>query len=147
MKKILTFLFVLALVPLMHAQWVVIPFDDAVGTLFSDPGVLNSNFYTNGPTAQFNLTNDPDHIQGTGSMKLDYRVEAYDGWGGYVVRTSYVPGAVDTIPYLDLSAGTELKLSYKVTTPVNMTATGTAFIEFKMAEYNDEGQRDNCNLQ
>lgn len=142
MKKILTFLFVLALVPIMQAQWVVIPFDNAVGTLFSDPGVQGSNFYTNGPTAQFNLTNDPDHIEGTGSMKLDYRVEAYDGWGGYVVRTSYVPGAVDTIPYLDLSAGTDLKLNYKVTSPVNMSATGTAFIEFKMAEYNDEGQRD-----
>ncbi len=40
MKKILTFLFLFALVPFTNAQWVVESFDHAVGHLFTDPPVL-----------------------------------------------------------------------------------------------------------
>ena len=142
MKKILTFLFVLALVPLMQAQWVVESFDNAVGTTFSDPPVYNSNFFASTETCEFNLTNDPDHMEGTGSMKLDYRIEAAASWGGYIVRTTYIAADADALPYIDYSTGTELKLRYKVLTPVNMTQTGTAFIELKFAEYDENGDRE-----
>jgi len=142
MKRILTFLFVLCFVPLFQAQWVYQNFDNAVGTFFPDPSVLNSNFYTNGPTAFMNLANDPEHIEGTGSTKINYRVEAYDGWGGYNVRTTYTPETIAAMPYIDFSTGTDLKLKYKVITPATVSQAGETFIEFKMAEYDDDGKRD-----
>ncbi len=139
MKKALTILFILFIASFSRAQWVVESFDNAVGTTFSDPAVLNTNFFTNGPTAFFNLSNDPEHYEGTGSMKIDYRVEAFDSWGGYIVRTSVV-GAADTLPYIDLSTGTHLSMWYKVLDTVAMSATGNTFMEIKLAEYNDEGR-------
>ncbi len=138
MKKLLTFLFVLSVASFSQAQWVIQNFDNAVGTFFPDPAVLNSNFFTDGPTALMNLSNDPDHFEGTGSTKIDYRVEAYDGWGGYNVRTTYIPGTIpNEPPYIDLSTGTTLKLHYKVVTPVSKSVDGAFFMEFKIAEYND----------
>jgi len=143
MKKILTFLFVLSLVPLMNAQWIVNDLDNAAGGLFSDPAVLNTNWFTNGPTSFMNISNNhTDFMQGTGSLQWDYRIEAYDGWGGYGVRTSYQPGATDSLPYLDMSAGTHLRLHYKVLTPANMSQDGSAYVEFKMAEIDADGNRD-----
>jgi hypothetical protein len=146
MKKILTFLFVLALVPFMQAQWVVESFDNAVGPVFSDPPVLNTNFYTNGslatPPSYFRLADTTDVMEGTGSMKLDYGISAYESWGGYIVRTSYIPGATDSLPYMDFSTGTHLKLNYKILTPANMTQAGSAYIEFKLAEIDEAGNRD-----
>jgi hypothetical protein len=145
MKKILTFLFVLTLVPFMQAQWVVESFDNAVGTTFPDPPVLGENFFTNGPTAVFNLINDADSYDGNGSMLMNYRIEAYDGWGGYNVRTTYIPGTVPTEPpYIDLSTGTSLKFRYKVVTPADTTKGGAVFMDFKLAEYaeTNNGGRD-----
>lgn len=145
MKKLLTFLFVLFVASFSQAQWVIQNFDNAVGTFFPDPAVLNSNFFTDGPTALMNLSNDPDHFEGTGSTKIDYRVEAFDGWGGYNVRTTYIPGTVpNEPPYIDLSTGTALKLRYKVLTPVSLTQDGAFFMEFKLAEFSEtnNGGRD-----
>jgi hypothetical protein len=143
MKKILTFLFVLALVPLMQAQWMVESFDNAVGPLFSDPAVRDVNWFTNGDSSYMNLTNNHTvFMQGTGSMQCDYRIDGAESWGGYGVRTTYQPGATDSIPYMDLSAGTFLRLHYKVLEPVSMTQTGQSFIEFKLAEIDIDGNRD-----
>ncbi len=139
MKKTLTVLFIISFAALSHAQWIFQSFDNAVGTFFPDPPVLNSNFFTNGPTAEFNLLNDPDHYEGTGSTRINYRVEAFDGWGGFIVRSTYV-GATDTLPFIDFSTGTELSLWYKVIDTLNMSQAGTAFIEFKLAEFNDAGR-------
>lgn len=139
MKKLLTFLFVLFIASLSQAQWVYQNFDNAVGPFFLDPPVLNTNFFTDGPTAFMNLSNDPDHYEGTGSMKVDYRVEAYEGWGGYTVRTTYT-GNADGFPYIDFSTGTDLKIRYKVLTPADTTQAGAVFMELKLAEIDDLGR-------
>ncbi len=140
MKKLLTFLFVLFIASFSQAQWLIENFDNAVGTFFPDPPVRDQNFYANGPTAEFLLSNDADAFEGTGSLKMDYRIEASDGWGGYIVRTSYIPGTVpNEPPYIDLSTGTHLKLRYKVTTPAALSKDGTVFMEFKCAEFGEAG--------
>ena len=141
MKKTLTVLFIISFAALTNAQWLYQSFDNAVGSFFPDPPVPNSTFFTNGPTAEFNLTNDPQHYEGTGSTKFDYRVEAFDGWGGYIVRTTYTgDDSVANDPFIDFSTGTELSLWYKVIDTLNMSLTGTAFIEIKLAEFNDAGK-------
>ncbi len=140
MKKLLTFLFVLFIASFSQAQWVVESFDNAVGPVYLDPPVLNTNFFTDGPTAFMNISNDPDHFEGTGSMKVDYRVEASDGWGGYTVRRTYTDAGLPSLPYLDLSTGVSLKLRYKVLTPADTTKAGAVFMEIKPAEYDDIGR-------
>jgi len=149
MKNILTFFFVLVLVPFMHAQWVIDSYDNSVGPVagatgpkWSDTAVRGTNFFASGTTSEFNLSNNADHMQGIGSMQLDYRCEATEGWGGYGVRTNYGDFTVSDLPYIDFTTGTSLNLSYKVLTPVNMSATGTAFMELKLAEYTPSGERE-----
>jgi hypothetical protein len=149
MKKLFVFLFVLMFVGLSQAQWVFESFDNAVGTVncatgprWADVATLNTNFYANGLTAFMNLSNDPDHTEGTGSMKVDYRVEARDGWGGYCVRTNYHDCDVTQLPYIDLSTGTHLKLRYKVLTPADTSKDGSVFMEIKLAEIDEAGNRD-----
>jgi len=149
MKKILTFLFVLVLVPFMSAQWIVDSYDNSVGPVagetgpkWSDTAVRGTNFFASGTTSEFNLSNNADHTQGIGSMQLDYRCEATEGWGGYGVRTNYGDFTAADLPYIDFTTGTSLNLSYKVLTPVNMSATGTAFMELKLAEYTPSGERE-----
>jgi hypothetical protein len=141
MKKLLTFVFVLFIASYSQAQWVAQSFDNAVGPFFLDPPVLNSNFYTDGPTAYMNLSDTVEHFEGTGSMKVDYRVEAAEGWGGYTVRTTYT-GTADSLPYLDFSTGTDLTLRYKVITPADTTQGGDVFMEIKLAEFDESGNRD-----
>jgi hypothetical protein len=149
MKKILTFLFMLALVPFVQAQWVVDTYDNGVGPVagatgpkWADVPVRDVNFYANGVNPEFFLSNNADHMHGVGSMKLDYRIEAYDGWGGYVVRTNYHDFVTADLPYIDLSAGTNLKLRYKILTPANLTQTGTAYVELKICEFDAQNARD-----
>ncbi len=139
MKKILSLLIILSFTTALNAQWLFESFDNAVGTTW--PAADSINFYTNGPAAYQKLANDPDFIEGTGSIRMDYRVEANDGWGGYVVRTNYEGSATD-LPYMDLSTGTELSLWYKVITPADTTLGGQVFTEFKLAEFDSEGNRD-----
>ena len=117
-------------------------FDNAVGNFFPDPPVLNDTYWTNGPNAYFNLTNNTDFNEGSGSMQLDYKAEAFENTFGYVVRTTYPLGSVNSIPYIDLSGGTYLSLWYKVTSPTILSNGGQLIFEFKLAEYNDLDQRD-----
>jgi len=146
MKKLFVFLFVIVLVGLSQAQWVADSYDNgvgpvagAVGPKWAETAVLNTNFYANGLTAQMDLFNDTTHYEGVGSMKIDYRIEARDGWGGYCVRTNYHDFNVDSLPYIDLSTGTYLKFRYKVLTPADTSQEGSVFMEFKIAEYGEGG--------
>jgi hypothetical protein len=68
-------------------------------------------------------------------MKIDYRVEAYAGWGGYCVRTNYHDFIAADLPYIDLSTGTHLKFRYKVLSVADTSLEGTVFMEFKLAEF------------
>jgi hypothetical protein len=144
MNKLLTFLFALTIGFTVQAQWVVESFDNAVGPVYLDPPVLNTNFFASGATqgAKMDLFNDPDHTEGVGSMKVDYNVVASEGWGGYTVRRTYDDANQATLPYLDLSTGTHLKLRYKVLVPPDTTQEGSVFMELKPAEFDEAGNRD-----
>ena len=146
MKKLFVLLFVLVLVGLSQAQWVVDSYDNSVGPIAGVPGPLynelsikETNFFANGLTAAMDLSNSSDAYQGTGSMKIDYRIEARDGWGGYCVRTNYNGFNPDSLPYIDLSTGTHLKFRYKVLTPADTSQEGAVFMEFKLAEWAQSG--------
>jgi len=149
MKKLFSIILFLSFASVTSGQWVVESFDNAVGNLFPDTSMVETNvyFYTNGTTSYQNLFNDADAYEGTGSMKLDYRLEARDSWGGYNVITTYLPGETDDLPYLDLSTGTELSLWYKVLVPADTTTGasvggGKVYSEFKLAEIDADGNRD-----
>ena len=126
-----------------RAQVVVQNFDNAVGTFFPDPPTTNQDFFASNPTAVFNLSNySTDSYEGSGSMKIDYNV-GYDTEGGWIVRTTYNALSGNTsLPYIDLSSGQFLSLWYKVLTPANLTEPGTINFEFKLAEFNDAGDRE-----
>ena len=143
MKKLFILFLLMSLVQVSQAQKLIESFDNAVGPVFLDPPVLNDNFFTNGPGSRCDLaTESTDKVEGTGSMKIDYKIQASDGWGGYVVRTTYKPGFTDSVAYMDMSGGTHLKLRYKVLSPALMTVAGATTIEFKMAEIDAAGNRD-----
>lgn len=148
MKRLFSFLIILFFTSMLNAQWYVQPFDDAVKpnttvtTNWADTAIANLNFYTNGPTSYMDFSNSTDHYQGTGSMAVKYRVEAFDGWGGYNVRTDYHEVDISTVPYIDLSAGVELSLWYKVVTPCDTTQGGSVISEFKLSEFDSENQRE-----
>ncbi len=140
MKKLLFVLFAVVLAGTASAQRVFDPMDNAVGTNWPDPAVRDVNFYTNGTNSYMNLYNEADHKEGLGSMKIDYRVDAQDGWGGYTVR---VTGTTPFSPTMDASAGTQIKFWYKVVNPVvKSSGDGSFIMEFKMGEFDDEGNRD-----
>ncbi len=133
------------IVSVTSAQWVLEPFDNAVGNTWPDTASteLNSRYmFANGASAFVHLFNETDSKDGNGSMKLDYKVQASDSWGGYSVITSYLADSISDKPYIDLSAGTELSLWYKIVTPVSMTQNGDIFSEIKLAEYDNNGNRD-----
>ncbi|MDP1995198.1 MAG: sugar-binding protein [Ignavibacteria bacterium] len=142
MKKLFILMILLGLMQMSQAQKLIQSFDNAVGPFFLDPPVLNDNFFTNGSGSYCNLSNDTAKVEGTGSMRIDYKIQAQDGWGGYVVRTTYKPGFTDSVAYMDMSGGTHLRLRYKVLSPALMTVAGTTTIEFKMAEIDAAGNRD-----
>ncbi|MFA6980851.1 MAG: sugar-binding protein [Ignavibacteriaceae bacterium] len=143
MKKLFILFILLGLIQMSQAQKLIQSFDNAVGPVFLDPPVLNDNFFTNGPGSYCLLSNDTAKVEGTGSMKIDYKIQAGDpAWGGYTSRTTYKPGFTDSVAYIDLSGGTHLRLRYKILNPALMTAPGTTTIEFKMAEIDAAGNRD-----
>ena len=142
MKKLYIFICLLSIVQLIQAQTLIQSFDNAVGSVFPDPPVLNETYFAFSPGSYCKLSNDTAHIEGTGSMKIDYKIQAAEGWGGYVGRTTYRPDHTDSLPYLDLSGGAYLILHYKVLNPALMTADGTTTMEFKMAEIDAAGLRD-----
>jgi len=134
MKKMLAALLFLLLAGSIHAQWVFQPFDDAVAT-----GWFTDEYFDNGyGFAVMELSDTTEATEGTGSLKIDYTVAAGDGWGGYVVRRTPFP---TTCVVYDLSAGTALRLRYKVITPTVKSHDGTMFMEVKMRDL-DPGLSD-----
>jgi len=118
MKKLFILMILMGLMQVSQAQKLIESFDNAVGPVFLDPPVFNDNFFTNNKDRSYcYLTNDTAHVEGTGSMKIDYRIQYAEGWGGYVVRTTYKPGFTDSLAYINMAAGTHLRLRYKVLSP------------------------------
>jgi len=143
MKKLFILMILMGLMQVSQAQKLIESFDNAVGPVFLDPPVFNDNFFTNNKDRSYcYLTNDTAHVEGTGSMKIDYRIQYAEGWGGYVVRTTYKPGFTDSLAYINMAAGTHLRLRYKVLSPALMSNFGVTSIELKMAEIDEAGNRD-----
>ncbi len=116
------------------AQWVWQPLDTTgTDTFWGGP-------YQNGPTGFVNVSNNTtDKVEGAASLQIDYRVEAFDGWGGYGVRAvdnSTKPGRVD------LSSGKYLSFWYKVVTGAVKSAPGELNFEFKVQDKTTEAGRD-----
>lgn len=135
-KMVFLFTFLLA-TTFLNAQWVFQPFDSAAATGWIDPNAFYASGQSQGAKQDFQ-DYYADKIEGTGSIKMDYNVVASEGWGGYTVRTS--PSPMDE--YLDLSAGTYLSFWYKVITPVSLSNTGQAFMEWKIGDYDADNKRD-----
>ncbi len=119
-----------------NAQWV----------WFSNDTTGNINFWAQqwpqSPTAYVNVSNNhDDKVEGTGSLQVDYRIEAYDSWGGYGVRVvdnQYLPKNTR----LDLSSGKYLSFWYKVKTAAQKSEPGELNFEFKIQEKTGINGRD-----
>ncbi len=130
MKKNLIVLFLFAAVSMLNAQWVVLPFDTSANAPF-----FMSGTFSNGPTATINFENNAaDKFEGEASLQVDYHIEAFDGWGGYVVRVHRADSSNSAFKYYDLSEGTELKLRYKIPAPAVMSKDGRINLEWKLIE-------------
>lgn len=138
MKKLLTLALFLFIVGSSYSQkYVFQPLDNAVSSGFWDMTQLYNN--QGSATAKMDLTDHTaDKKEGTASLKIDYKIGAGDGWGGYIVRATPNP-----LPnYNNLSTGTSFTFWYKVVTPVATTQAGTTFMEFKMGDVDDQNKRD-----
>ena len=121
----------LLLAQTIDAQWIIESFDSSAGIYFKGSY----------PQLSLLFQNDTTHFEGTGSLRINYLVEAADSWGGYGSSSTYTPGDT-TLQRVDLSGGDFLSLWYKILQPVNMSSPGQFFLEFKMAEIDEAGNRD-----
>jgi hypothetical protein len=131
-KLILLFVFLILTSPI-NSQWIIESFDSSAGLFFREPVPRLTHYLL--------FFNDTSHYEGVGSLSVDYSVEAFNGWGGGIVSSTY--SLSDTsLPYYDLSDGDFLSFWYKVLQPINMATTGQFFMEFKLAEIDNSGLRD-----
>lgn len=136
MKRLLTTLFAFtALVGVASAQWVWAPLNTGQG---SDetyvPSARDKGFYANGINPKCDISDAVESVDGNGSFKVDYKVEAYDGWGGYVVRVHTLDLATDPTTHYDLSNGKYFSMWVKVTGQPEKTQAGDVNFEFKLKE-------------
>lgn len=137
MKRLLTTLFALtAIASLASAQWAWAPLNTGQG---SDetyvPSAENAGYYDNGPTAYCIISDTTESKDGQGAFKVKYRVEAGDGWGGYVVRVhSRDLATLGKAGNYDLQAGKYLSFWIKNTVAPTITNPGDVNFEFKLKE-------------
>lgn len=130
MKKLFILSVFLLFAQTINSQWIIESFDS-----------LNGFFKGSYPPLSLLFHNDTTHYEGTGSLRLDYFIEATDSWGGYAVSTTYATGD-STLECIDLSGGEFLSFWYKVLEPVNLSTPGDFYLEFKLAEIDENGYRD-----
>jgi hypothetical protein len=133
MKKILIFSGFLLFSPTINSQWIIESFDSSAGLFFKEPVPRLTHYIL--------FFNDTSHYEGVGSLRVDYSVEAVDGWGGTMASSTYTPGDT-SLPFYDLSGGSYLSFWYKIMQPVVMTTPDVFFMEFKLAELDASGNRD-----
>ena len=97
------------------AQWVWFPADTTNSNekwsgYFFGGGSTAGNHYTD-------ITSEPnDKVEGSASMKVDYKVQGSEGWGGYEVRVIANDPTLPNSRY-DLSSGKFLSYWYKTVKP------------------------------
>ncbi len=137
MKRLLTTLFALtAMVSLASAQWAWAPLNAGQG---SDetyvPSKENAGYYDNGATAYCKISDTTESKDGKGAFHIKYRVEAGDGWGGYVVRVHLNDLAImGEAGHYDLQAGKYISFWIKNTVKPTKTQAGDVNFEFKIKE-------------
>jgi hypothetical protein len=131
MKKLFVLSVFLLFAQTINSQWIIESFDSSAGVFFKGSH----------PPLSLLFHNDTSHYEGTGSLRINYYVEATDGWGGYGTSSTYTPGD-STLQSIDLSSGEFLSFWYKVLQPVNLSSPGDFYLEFKLAEIDENGNRD-----
>ena len=120
----------------VFAQWVFFPCD-----------TTNSNekwsgyFYGGGsqPGEHYlNITSETaDRVEGSASMKIEYKIQASEGWGGYEVRV-FANDPMKENSRFDLSSGKYLSYWYKTVIPVTATKpSNDIHFELKLKEKSD----------
>jgi len=120
----------------LNAQWVFFPCD-----------TTNSNAhwssYFHGDAAQpgehyLNITSETaDKVEGSASMKIEYKIQASEGWGGYEVR-AFANDLEKLNSKYDLSSGKYLSYWYKTISPVNASKpSNDIHFELKLKEKAD----------
>ena len=133
MKRLILLFVFLFFAQTIYSQWIIESFDSSAGIFFREPIPIGFHYLS--------FYNDTSHYEGTGSLRVEYSVEAENSWGSLIASSTYTPGDT-TLQRIDLSDGEFLSFYYKILQPVNMVAVGQFFMEFKLAEIDNSGQRD-----
>ena len=133
MKKLFVLPVFLLFTQTINSQWIIESFDSSAGIFFREPIPIGFHY--------LGFYNDTSHYEGTGSLRVEYSVEAENSWGGGIASSTYTPGD-SSLQRINLSEGEFLSFWYKILQPVNMAATGQFFMEFKLAEIDNSGLRD-----
>jgi len=116
------------------AQWVWLPMDT------TNTNEKWSGYFASGdPQIHYtNISNEPnDKVEGSSSMKVDYKIHASEGWGGYTVRV-YANDPTAPNSRYDLSSGKYLSYWYKTVTPAVATKpSADIHFEVKLKEKAD----------
>jgi len=133
MKKLVVLQVFLLFTQTIYSQWLIESFDSSAGVFFREPIPIGFHY--------LGFYNDTSHYEGTGSLRVEYSVEAENSWGGGIASSTYTPGDT-SLQSMNLSEGEFLSFWYKILQPVNMETTGQFFMEFKLAEIDNSGLRD-----
>jgi len=137
MKRLLTTLFAFtALVSVASAQYVWAPLNTGQG---SDetyvPSARDAGFYANGINPKCEISDTSASVDGNGSFNVKYTVEAYDSWGGYVVRVhSNDLSVMGNAGHYDLTNGKYFSMWVKITGQPVKSQAGDVNFEFKIKE-------------
>lgn len=116
----------------INSQTIIESFDNSAGIFFLEPVPVDGSY--------LNFYNDTSHIEGNGSLKINYSVRANQSWGAILTDT-YNPENLN-IPYFNLSNGIILRFWYKVVSPIIMDEPGNFYFLFKLEEIDSLGNLD-----
>lgn len=118
------------------AQWVWAPLNtgQAADETYL-PTTKNVGFFANGINSYCSISDTSESVDGNGAFNINYHVEAYDFWGGYVDRIHTRDLAVlGRAGHYDLSNGKYISFWIKVTGLPVKDQPGDVKFEFKLKE-------------
>lgn len=118
------------------AQWVWAPLNkgQAADETYL-PSTRDIGFFANGINSYGTISDTTESVDGNGAFNIKYHVEAYDFWGGYVVRAHFNDLSVlGRDGHYDLSNGKYISFWIKVTGQAVKDQPGDVNFEFKLKE-------------
>jgi len=118
------------------AQWVWAPLNkgQAADETYL-PSTRDVGFFANGINSYCTISDTTESVDGNGAFNIKYDVEAYDSWGGYVVRSHFNDLSVlGRDGHYDLSNGKYISFWIKVTGQAVKDQPGDVNFEFKLKE-------------